>query len=230
MASGRKLDWHPEQVCIVCSGARGSGKSSTFRALITSRNPERRIFFDPKRDFSAFAEKTVTSVKDMLKYLADVENDWPFSVSYIPKDLPRPLALASICREAERLQDCTVIADELHSATKHHEVDPFVIQFVRECRHSNCGFWGASQQPHDVSIDIRSQLNSGEAFYMLLVEKSDLDVLRARRGKEFADRVQRLPPLHGFRLQPTTLEPEPFRVDPRGGARLLSLDGLPLHW
>lgn len=225
-----KLTWHNEHRCMSVQGAKRSGKSSTLRALIVSRNLQRRIFFDPKRDFAKYAELTVYSVKEMEKYLSDVENDWPFSVAYFPTDIERPDALAACCREAERLEDTVVIADELHTATKAHEVRKEVITFVRECGHSNCGFWGASQQPHDISLDIRSQLNADEAYYMRLIEKNDTDILRDRRGKDLARIVARLPALHGFRLIPDREEPEFFRVDPRGAGQLYSLDGAPLDW
>ena len=226
----RRLTWHNEHTCLTIQGAKRSGKSSTGRALIVSRDLQRRIFFDPKRDFFQYAEQVVTTQNALKRYLEDVESDWPFSVCYVPKDMDRPDALAVVCEEAERLEDTVVIADELHTATKAHEVRKSVVTFVRECGHSNCGFWGLSQQPHDVCLDVRSQLNSDEAFYFRLVEQNDTDIIRSRRGKDLAKIVSRLPKFHGFRLIPDIEEPQFFRVDPRGAGALYGLDGRPLDW
>lgn len=221
-----------EQPCFSIAGARGSGKTSTARALITAHHFElpRRLIFTPKpHDFAGFAQIVVRSAKALDAYLRDVEPHWPFSVIYKPEDMSRSHALAYMCRQAMYLKNCVVIADELHDAAHRQNIKRDTKICVKEGRDPNVGFVGISQGIKDIDMDIRKELESYAQYHMLQVsvrDRRELDALRDGLG----DIVSKLHRLFGVRIRHDSLELERFRVDPRGGAALLSLDGAQLPW
>jgi len=217
-----------ERMLIV--GASGGGKSSLARKLLTLRKPftNRRALFDPEDeygDFAAFTARTRQELHDIMTSCRDRE-EW--SVRYVPP-IPESVTKPDDIERAEA-EECGVLAqwslhlernilmvDEAHDSCGRF-CSPWIVRHVKRGRHHRAYLWVISQRPADILPKIRAECGSKEAWYFQITEHVDLEVIQARRGREFAQRVERLPQFHALRLRRGELEPEEWRVEWKGGA------------
>lgn len=215
-ADGSRL--HPLYECLQVAGSRGCGKSTLVKALWRQRMVRRRLVLDPLGDYDAETQFTARNAEELRDYCESLTAGpapatEEFSVRFMPDDgMPEAQAAALLCEWGFYLQDCNVTLEEANDAARHGAVDPVVIRMAKRGRHYNVGLWCVSQRPSDVATSLRAELQAAEAFYLRLVEANDLDVLRERRGREFADTVANLPKFEGRLLVPGEREPIVFLV------------------
>lgn len=195
------------------SGASKMGKSTLAKALLFARSIYRRILVDPMDEYGASAEVSVYSMEEADDYLSgiiDQPDDSEFSVRYVPEepedesDETAEAASAEVGRLAHwsrSIGNNVFLVDEAHDYC-HGNFDRRIRRHLKKGRHQHAYAWMISQRPSDIHPSIRAELNAHEAWYFRLAESVDLDVLRARRGKEFAERVQDLPPFRCLRVTP----------------------------
>lgn len=217
--------------CLSVAGARGSGKTTAVKALLRDRRARRRLILDPVSDYGAETLVVVRTKDELDTYLYSLcdedvwsqsplqksarnNPDFEFSVAYTPEADNESEAAAHLAEWAIYLGDCVLLIEEAHDAARHSRVSDELIRCAKRGRHYNVGLWCVSQRPSDIDPSLRAELHSSEAFYLRLVETIDLDVLRKRRGPEFAEQVAALPPLWGYRLDPMLPEAIPFTVFP----------------
>ncbi len=206
-------------------GASGSGKTSLARALFVRRGARRRFIFDPEDEYEHAATVVVRSQGELHEYAEKIqaEDFSQFSVRFVPpapEDISDPDEVGRaegkdcgyLCSLALWLGNCLTAVDEAHTAAGRKYLSGHTLQLAKKGRKRGAHLWTMSQRPADIHVSVRTELKSVEAWYGLLVEGADLDVLRERRGKEFADRVSHLPELHFLRLVPRVVEPEEWTV------------------
>jgi hypothetical protein len=209
------------------NGASGSGKTSLMRALLARRNVRRLLIFDTEDEYEPQATIHCYSARELYDALSDITPDHEFSVRYVPPEAPADREpdevleqigkeAGHLCQWAMSLGDCVVAIDEAHESAHRKYLDARTLRCVKKGRKRGVFAWVSSQRPADIDISVRSELLSVEAWYLLLVENADLDVLHQRRGREFAQRVASLPPLSAFRLTPHSQEPEEWKISFRG--------------
>lgn len=207
------LRW-PEHGCLSVAGSRGTGKTTAVRALLRERRVRRRLILDPLADYreGIDVERVVSSAEAFDAYIADVTPRAEFSVAWIPDQDSEADIAAALADVAWQLGDCVLVLEEAHDACNARTAPDELIRLAKRGRHANVGLWACSQRPSDVHPSIRAELAAHEAFVLRLAEARDLEVLAARRGRDFAAAVARLPNLHAFRVVPSELEPELWRI------------------
>jgi hypothetical protein len=206
--------------CLSISGARGTGKSSLCRGLISLRQVSRAFIFDPLDEYPADA---TARTEDELAKLAEAwTEDTAEIVRYVP-EVPDGIDPEDMAEEEGRqagilaqwamsLGNTVLVVDEAHDACGRHSCSPQMLRAVKRGRHWGVFVWTISQRPTDIHPSIRAELNAQEAWYLRLAENRDLDALAARRGKEFAARVATLDQLHALRLDPLEQTPEEWVI------------------
>lgn len=188
------------------SGATGTGKSSLARALLFERNAQRRLILDPLDEYESSASVHCMTTGDVDGALRDIEdNEEPFSIRYVPDGLEAEAA-GYLADWAMHLGNCTLMVDEAHEAAARNACSPSLLRAVKRGRHREVAVWIISQRPADIHPSLRAELQGTEAWYLRLAEHRDLEILSARRGPDFSERVSLLPELHAIQLLP--LEPE----------------------
>ncbi len=201
--------------CLSVSGSRGTGKSTLVHALRIERHVRRVLVMDPLGDYNGKVECYATSAAEVDEYLENrltVTDD--FSVAYCPDDVCESDAAAYLADMAFHQRNCVLIVEEAHDACRHPDCPPQLIKLAKRGRHFNVGLWTVSQRPSDISPHLRSELNSNESWYLRLSESIDLDVMKERRGKEFAREVGRMPNFCAVQILPGRDGWERYRVYP----------------
>lgn len=188
------------------SGATGTGKSSLARALLFDRHADRRLLLDPLDEYASSAAILCTTPSEVSAACSDIEDSTePFSIRYVP-DGDEAEAAGYLAQWAMTLGDCTLMIDEAHEAAARNACSMHLLRAVKRGRHRGVSVWIISQRPADIHPSLRAELQGTEAWYLRLAEHRDLEILSARRGPGFAERVSLLPELHAIQLLP--LEPE----------------------
>lgn len=199
---------------ISISGATGTGKSSLARALLFVRGATRRLILDPLDEYESSAAVSCVSrreLHDALNGFGDGTSEGEFSVRYVPEE-PEADAAGYLAEWAMHLGDCTLMIDEAHEAAARNACAPALLRAVKRGRHRGVAVWIISQRPADIHPSLRAELQGTEAWYLRLAEHRDLEILSARRGPKFSERVSLLPELHALRLTPLDQNPEEWKV------------------
>lgn len=210
--------------CLSVSGSRGTGKSTLVHLLAQERSVRRVLVLDPLGDWKesspdkddGFVEHVAVTTADVARYLDDsyiIDNKSDeFSIAMVP-ETSEEFAAIYLSGWAKHLRNCTLILEEAHGACAH-PCSEELMQFAKRGRHYNCGLWTVSQRPSDIDPNLRAELNASESWYLRLVEKVDLDVVKSRRGSDFADLVADAPNFTAFRIQPGTRGWDEYHVTP----------------
>lgn len=191
------------------SGATGTGKSSLARALLFTRGATRRLILDPLDEYESSATECARDRNDVHNAVIGEEGD--FSVRYVPEESEADAA-GYLAEWAMHLGDCTLMIDEAHEAAARNACAPALLRAVKRGRHRGVSVWIISQRPADIHPSLRAELQGTEAWYLRLAEHRDLEILSARRGPKFSERVSLLPELHALRLTPLDQNPEEWKV------------------
>lgn len=208
------------------SGVTGMGKTSLVRILFNEREERRRIIVDPKNEYAGDVERVVYSKAELDAYLADVkvgDASWPFSVAYVPDDVPEPDAVEHAASWADYLEEVLLVVDEAHDSCSAKTCKPKIITLAKRGRDAGVAVWCCSQRPVDIHPSLRSELLGQEAWYLRLAEKNDLDFVRDRRGADFELKIKKLPELETVRLLPAEEIAENYRIEFTPGLRVGSL-------
>lgn len=193
------------------SGATGTGKSSLARALLFVRDAFRRDLLDPLDEYESSAAISCASRRDVHNAHAEIEDGAPYSIRYVPEE-PEADAAGYLAEWAMHAGDCTLMIDEAHEAAARNACAPALLRAVKRGRHRGVSVWIISQRPADIHPSLRAELQGTEAWYLRLAEHRDLEILSARRGPKFSERVSLLPELHALRLTPLDQNPEEWKV------------------
>lgn len=171
----------------------------------------RRLILDPLDEYESSAVDHCTSRDEIWEALHSYSPGDPFSIRYVPEE-PEPDAAGYLAEWAMHLGDCVLMVDEAHEAAHRHLCSPSLLRAVKRGRHWRLSVWIISQRPADIHPSLRAELQGTESWYLRLAEHRDLEVLSARRGRKFAQRVSLLPELHAIRLSPLEQEGELWRI------------------
>lgn len=212
------------QGCASFNGTRGSGKTALANSLIEYRKVNRRLVVTPfAEEWEGDPVRSRSGFHGRCDALSDRVSREPFAVVYEPRDESESDAVARAAEWASTIRDCTLIVDEAHDSCSAHDCPRELLTFAKRGRHYNAALWCLAQRPVDLHAGLRAELHANEAWYLRLVEHTDLDSLRARRGQEFADRVARLKMLHALKLMPSMEEPVEYRLEFVKGRRTARL-------
>lgn len=205
----------PHDVVMIC-GKRGSGKSHTAKRLCGDelRAGARVAVFDPHDEYSVHgrATKGVTLGPLPQRFTMDELLEKPslldskkLGASFVPRGRMRSQIAADFsdfCRLVLLTGNLTVVADEVgeYDDTCRDELETLATQ----SRHYEMPVILVAQRATQVPKTARSQ--ASQIHCGLQDEEDDLKALGKRCGKEFADRVSRLPrrTLIVWRDNPTT--------------------------
>lgn len=214
----------PWDRCVI-SGASGSGKTSLVRGLFRRRRVTARLIGDMEDEYEGSAETVCRTREDLHAVLSEIDEGGyeSYSVRYAP-DLPvtddadliaqhEANEAGYLAQWALRLGECVCLLDEAHNCCGQHTCSGHTLTLAKRGRKRDAFLWAASQGPFDVKTSVRKELRAAEAWYLLLVEENDLEILRRSRGSEFADRVAHLPILHALRVLPHAREPEEWVIE-----------------
>lgn len=213
---------------LTIAGCSGAGKSVLARALLFRRRGHRRGILDVEDEYDGAAEDVARTRGELHALLTDIREKDPesFSVRYVPEppevneETDDDAALKRFySRECGwflrwmmslgKVGDPIVaVVDEAHESMAQNFASSHSVRFAKKARKRGGLLWTISQRPSDVTTSIRSELSSQEAWFMRLVDHNDLQFLRAFRGKEFEERVSRLPNFHALRVVHDKREPE----------------------
>lgn len=209
--------------CLSINGTRGSGKTALANSLIEYRKRWHRIVVTP---FAEEWEGDAVRERGLFHSMCDEISEKPrapFAIVYEPRNESESDAVARAAEWAATIRNCTLIVDEAHDSCSAHDCPRELLTFAKRGRHYGCELWAISQRPVDLHSSLRAELHANEAWYLRLVEHNDLQVLRERRGREFADRVARLEMLHALKLEPATESPVEYRLKFVKGRRTAKL-------
>jgi hypothetical protein len=205
------------------AGGSQMGKSSLEKALLRDRGVKRVLIFDPTDEYeqsAAWCARSASELHQLLSSIPDEYEEW--SVRYVPAipddvddpdDIYRAEAAEAgrLARWSMSIGDNVLMVDEAHDSCGQF-VHPWMVRHVKRGAHHGCYAWICSQRPADVHPKLRGELKAHEAWYLRLAEANDLEVLAARRGREFAERVMNLPKLHALRVVPGQQELEEWEI------------------
>jgi hypothetical protein len=187
---------------VVCSGFRGSGKSTVAAGIL--RQQHGIVLRDPNEDDAyAFIPNTVYSIADLKAFLDDMraQKSGSFAVRYVP-DLPESdnKDLDAFCAVIwSRLLNVWLGFEEISEAVANPSaaaMPPQLRRIVNRGRHHRlnqvyCGLRYA-EIPRPISAGADMQV------IFQTQEPGDLDSLHARIGEEATEKVRTLPEHHAL--------------------------------
>lgn len=207
---------------MAIAGATGTGKTSLARWILSTRAPARRLILDPLGDrpsslAAAAAGRVFRSARELDQVLREHGPGGSWQYALVPPAGREPEYAAYLARLAEWAGEhggpLWLVLEEAAAAARFGDCPPDLIRIAQRGRHVGVSIMALSQRPGSIHPDVRSELASGEAWFLRLVDWRDRQYLRERRGREFADRVARLAPLHALRVDPMADEAEPWAIE-----------------
>lgn len=169
-------------------GASGQGKSNLIRLLTLSAHSNRTLIVDPHREYVKGAVE-LASLSDLTEYLRGTNGRWRIAYhnDRLEEDFP------ALCDAVYELRSCWFIVDEASMFCSPSFIDRAFRRVADFGRHRHVSFAVASRRP---AAEIHHVLTAGswELFSFHFDEPADLKYLRDKAGREFAERVQALPP------------------------------------
>lgn len=199
-------------------GMHQYGKTTLALKLLADR--PRLLVLDPKRTKALRSVPGESSWGALRQRLATEDGPWRVALrSQSEADYAEALAAV------ERLRYATLLVDEALWFMDDPEAGRRLVHVARTNAHFGGGIgvplWLTAQRPMDVPPDIRSQVDCWISFYQ--DEPADLDYLRKKCGRRFAETLPTLPK-YAWRVWPegelADVESEELqRAHRRGGAR-----------
>jgi hypothetical protein len=143
-------------------GETGSGKSSRIKVTLVEAQPRRLMIWDPKREYRAFG----TPLEKLAELGARALGQKEFRLVFHPQRSRKSMrkAFDKFCQIADRVQELTVVADELADVTEPNWAPEGWEMLTRQGRHAAIVILGASQSPADLDKTFFGNCSMVSAF------------------------------------------------------------------
>lgn len=169
-------------------GRRGVGKTTLARSV--ARHQARLVVWDYLGEYGPLAVRCEGDLPRLAEYLRWARGERFAAARYVPHE-GTVEEFEQWCSVVYGFRDLVVVVEEVAAVTRASYLSPAFGRIVRQGRHRGLGLLWTTQRLNEVSRTLTALTDCWVGFSM--VEMADLKALADRCGREYAERVSRLP-------------------------------------
>ena len=169
-------------------GRRGVGKSTLARQI--ARHQGRLLVWDYIGEYGPLAYRSEGNLQALVSYLREGHRQPFFAARYIPRT-GEVEEFEAFCGIAYRCRNTLIVVEEAAAICQASYLPPAFGRIVRQGRHRGLGMLWCTQRLNEVSRTLTSLTDVWAGF--ALSEPADLMALAQRCGREYAERIAKLP-------------------------------------
>jgi DNA helicase HerA-like ATPase len=169
-------------------GRRGVGKTTLARAI--ARHQARLVVWDYIGEYGPLAFRSEGNPAALEEYLRWARGQRFAAARYIPRE-GTVEEFEEWCAVVFGFRDCVVVVEEVAAVAQASWLPPAFGGIVRQGRHRGLGLLWTAQRLNEVSRTLTSLTDFWAGFS--LSEPADLQALAQRCGRDYAERVSKLP-------------------------------------
>ncbi len=200
-------------------GRRGVGKTTLAREV--ARHQARLVVWDYLGEHGRLAFRSEGDLASLEDYLDWARLQQFAAARYVPRE-GTVEEFEEWCDVVYGFRDCVVVIEEVAAVAQASYLPPAFGRVVRQGRHRGLGLLWTTQRLNEVSRTLTSLTDYWAGFN--LSEPVDLQALASRCGREYAERISKLPRFSWLGYDVDTQE---LFEDV---ARLKALWGAPAEW
>jgi DNA helicase HerA-like ATPase len=200
-------------------GRRGTGKTTLAREV--ARHQARLIVWDYLGEYGPLAFRSEGNLAALSEYLQWARGQQFAAARYIPRE-GTVEEFEEWCAVAYGFRDFVVVVEEAAAVCQASYLSPAFGRIVRQGRHRGLGLLWTTQRLNEVSRTLTGLTDVWAGFSTS--EPNDLAALAQRAGRDYAERVSRLPRFEFLGFDVDTQQVFEDRE------RLMALWGAPGRW
>lgn len=200
-------------------GRRGVGKTSLAREI--ARHQARVVVWDYLAEYGPLAFRSEGNLAGLGEYLRWARVQQFAAARYVPRE-GTVAEFEQFCELVYRYQNFVLVVEEAAAICQASYLPPAFGRVVRQGRHRGLGLLWTTQRLNEVSRTLTGLTDVWAGFN--LSEPADVQALAARCGRDYAERVSRLPRFEWLGWDVDTQESF------EGNPRLMGLWGAPAVW
>jgi hypothetical protein len=169
-------------------GRRGVGKTTLAREI--ARHQARLVVWDYLSEHGCLAFRSEGDLESLAEYWGGARGQQFAAARYIPR-AGTVEEFEEWCSVVYGFRDCVLVVEEVAAVAQASYLPPAFGRVVRQGRHRGLGLLWTTQRLNEVSRTLTSLTDYWAGFN--LSEPIDLQALASRCGREYADRVSKLP-------------------------------------
>lgn len=200
-------------------GRRGVGKTTLVREI--ARHQARLVVWDYLGEHGPLAFRSEGNLAALEEYLRWAGGQRFAAARYVPSE-GTVEEFEAFCAVVYGFRDFVVVVEEAAAVVQASYLPPAFGRIVRQGRHRGLGLLWTTQRLNEVSRTLTGLTDVWAGFSV--AEPADLQALGARAGRDYAERVSKLPRFSWLGYDVDTQETF------EGNARLQALWGAPREW
>ncbi len=169
-------------------GRRGVGKTTLAREI--ARHQARVVVWDYIGEYGPLAFRSEGNLAALEEYLRWARGQRFAAARYVPRE-GTVEEFEAWCAVVFGFRDFVVVVEEVAAVAQASYLPPAFGRIVRQGRHRGLGLLWTTQRLNEVSRTLTSLTDVWAGFS--LSEPADLQALAQRCGREYAERVSKLP-------------------------------------